>query len=236
MNMSHELRTPLNAIIGYGELIGEELEHTEHAGLGEDLNKIIRAGQHLLGLINDLLDLSKIEAGKMELVYETFSITDIVSSVEYTVRPLIQKNHNRFELECPVDIGEMTADEKRLRQVLINLVSNAAKFTEKGKITLSVSKTIKNGAKWLEFIVSDTGIGMEQGKLGKIFEEFEQADTSINIKYGGSGLGLAISRRLCENMGGTITATSRPHQGSTFMVSFPLDDESAVSRPIKVAG
>ncbi len=217
-NMSHELRTPLNAIIGYSEMLQEELEDLGQDDLIPDLGKIHSAGRHLLSLINDVLDISKIEAGKMDLFVEAFDIAQMVSDVVSTIQPLVAKNANRLEVVCPTGIGAMDADLTKVRQTLFNLLSNASKFTHEGTITLSARR---DGA-WIEFAVSDTGIGMTPQELDRLFQAFQQADASTTRKFGGTGLGLAISRTFCRMMGGDITVTSEPGRGTAFTVRLPL--------------
>ncbi|HET7745798.1 MAG TPA: PAS domain S-box protein [Vicinamibacteria bacterium] len=226
-NMSHELRTPLNAIIGYSEMLGEELAER---GLGEllpDLQKIHGSGKHLLRLINDILDVSKIEAGKMELIPEVFRVGELVSDVSSIMGPLAEEAGNRLEVLAEGDLGGMRADVTRLRQVLLNLLSNASKFTERGTITLRAGRVMLNGAPWLRFRVTDTGIGMTPEQLGKLFKPFTQADVSTTRRYGGTGLGLVISRQLCQMMGGEVTVESEPGKGSTFTVLLPAGAEEA---------
>jgi len=224
--MSHELRTPLNAIIGYGELLIEEAEDDGNTDLIEDLQKIIEAGRHLLTLINDVLDLSKIDAGKMELHSETFELAPLLDGVISTVEPLAKKNGNELTLNCSSDIGEMHADLTRVRQVLLNLLSNACKFTEAGKIEVTAERVDEGDAPLIRFQVKDTGIGMTPEQLGKLFQTFTQADSSTTRKYGGTGLGLSISRKFCELMGGQITVESRSGEGSTFTVLLPAKEPS----------
>jgi len=235
-NMSHELRTPMNAIIGYSEMLQEEAEDLDQKGFIPDLQKIHGAGRHLLGLINDILDLSKIEAGKMTLFLEEFEVTKLVSEVSATVQPLVARNGNKLEVNCPANLGAMRADVTKVRQTLFNLLSNASKFTEKGTITLRVwndkcrmtnvetTKAPDSSSRHSSFVifqVTDTGIGMTPEQLAKLFQAFEQADASTTKKYGGTGLGLAISRKFCQIMGGDITVTSEPGRGSTFTVRLP---------------
>jgi PAS domain S-box-containing protein len=222
-SMSHELRTPLNAIIGYSEMLQEDAEDAGQEDFIPDLEKIHSAGRHLLTLINDVLDLSKIEAGKMELFLETFDVPDTIRDVVSTVNPLVEKNGNEFVLEVPEDLGEMTADVTRIRQVLLNLLSNASKFTENGAITLRAERVPSDGDDEIFFTVTDTGIGMNDEQLGRIFEAFAQAESSTSSKFGGTGLGLAISRKFCRMMGGDIEVTSTPGVGSTFAVRLPAD-------------
>jgi signal transduction histidine kinase/DNA-binding response OmpR family regulator len=220
-NMSHELRTPLNAIIGYSEMLQEEARDESLDGFDADLGKILDAGRHLLNLINDILDLSKIEAGKMELYLETFAISDLVSGVRSTVEPLIVKKGNRLEVTCPPDAGLMHADMTKLRQSLLNLLGNAAKFTEGGTIALDVTRASDERGEWVRFAVRDSGIGMTEEQMGRLFEAFAQAEASTTRRFGGTGLGLAISRRFCRMMGGDITVTSQPGDGSCFTVLLP---------------
>jgi len=217
-NMSHELRTPLNAIIGYSEMLQEEAEDLGEQSFLPDLQRINSAGKHLLGLINDILDLSKIEAGRMDLFLETFEVGQLVRDVEAIVQPLMDKNDNTLVVACPDDIGPMQADQTKVRQALFNLLSNAAKFTERGTISLTVEREADD---WLTFAVSDTGIGMTEEQLGRLFEAFSQAEAATRSRYGGTGLGLAISRHFCRLMGGDLTVESVYGQGSTFTVRLP---------------
>lgn len=221
--MSHELRTPLNAIIGYSEILQEEAEDIGQDDFVPDLKKINAAGKHLLGLINDILDLSKIEAGKMELYLESFSVADMVRDVSNTVKPLIDKNGNTLKIEIAPDAGTIRADLTKVRQNLFNLLSNASKFTDKGEVTLEVSR-IKDteGVEFVDFAVSDTGIGMTPEQLGRLFQEFVQADNSTTRKYGGTGLGLVIVKRFAQMMGGEVSVTSEYGKGSTFMFRIPV--------------
>jgi PAS domain S-box-containing protein len=222
-NMSHELRTPLNAVIGYSEMLTEEARDRGLANLLPDLDKIHSSGKHLLRLINDMLDLSKIEAGKMELFTEVFEVPALVREVSSTIRPLAERRGNALELRCADDVRRIRADLTRVRQVLLNLMSNAAKFTENGRVTLEVERTVVNGAPWMQFRVRDTGIGLSHEQLGKLFKAFAQADASTTRKYGGTGLGLAISRQLCQMMGGEVTVDSALGQGSVFTVLLPCN-------------
>jgi len=216
-NMSHELRTPLNAIIGYSEMLEEEVDED----FVPDLQKINAAGRHLLALINDVLDLSKIEAGKLELYLETFDIYKAIMDIVGTTDPLIKKNNNILKINCSEESGSMHADLTRVRQCMLNLISNAAKFTENGVITLDVSREGAEEGGWVILSVSDTGIGMTEEQLGRLFEAFSQAESTTAKKYGGTGLGLAISRRFCRMMGGDVTVTSAPGEGSTFTMRIP---------------
>ena len=226
-NMSHELRTPLNAIIGITEMLQEDARDSNREDEFEPLDRVVRAARHLLALINDILDLSKIEAGKMDLHVESFAIAPVVQDVVNTVGTLAAKNENSLRLECPPEIGSMCADQTRIRQALLNLASNAAKFTEKGTITISVSRTVAETGDWIVFSVADTGIGLTAEQKGRLFQDFVQADASTTRKYGGTGLGLAISRRFCQMMGGDITVESEPGQGSTFTIRLPAEATSS---------
>ena len=220
-NMSHELRTPLNAIIGYSEMLAEEARDSEQDALVPDLEKIQKAGNHLLGLINTVLDLSKIEAGKMDLYLETFDLAAMLRDVAATVQPLIQQKGNRLVLDHPEDLGTMHADVTKVRQALFNLLSNASKFTEQGTITLAVARETVDQTAWVTFRVSDTGIGMTPEQLASLFQAFTQADVSTTRKYGGTGLGLAITRRFCQMMGGDVAVESAVGQGTTFTIRLP---------------
>jgi signal transduction histidine kinase/DNA-binding response OmpR family regulator len=219
--MSHELRTPLNAVIGFSELLQEEVEDRGQQDLAPDLKKITEAGKHLLTLINDLLDLSKIEAGKMDLFLEAFAIPPMVQEVAGTVEPLVRKNGNTLTIQCPDTSGTMYADRTKTRQVLFNLLSNACKFTDKGQITLEVSREASDGSEWVVFRVGDTGRGMTPEELSRLFEPFTQGDMSTARKYGGTGLGLTICRRFCRLMGGDVDVVSEFGKGSTFTVRLP---------------
>ena len=225
-NMSHELRTPLNAIIGYSEMLQEDAGDTKGEDYVDDLKKIQGAGKHLLSLINDILDLSKVEAGKMELHVEPFELRALLKEIEATIQPLVEKNGNSLRVTCPEAIGQMTSDFTRVRQVLFNLLSNACKFTEKGVISLDVSRRLQNGRDTISIIVRDSGIGMTPEQMKKLFQAFSQADASTTKKYGGTGLGLAISKRLCEMMGGSVSVESEPGKGSVFTVVLPADGPS----------
>ncbi|MEW6280385.1 MAG: transporter substrate-binding protein, partial [Candidatus Eremiobacterota bacterium] len=217
-NMSHELRTPLNAIIGYSEMLIEDAEDEGNEGAQKDLHKIRSAGKHLLALINDILDLSKVEAGKMEIHLETFDVSALVAEVAATVRPLADKNLNRLEVDCPRDLGQAESDVLKLRQSLFNLLSNACKFTHEGTVSLIARRS----GSMLTFQVSDTGIGMTPEQMSRLFEAFSQADSSTTRKYGGTGLGLMLTRRLCRMLGGDVTVESEPGRGSTFTLHLPL--------------
>jgi signal transduction histidine kinase len=249
--MSHELRTPLNAIIGYSEMLQEEVEDLGYEDITPDLNKIQTAGQYLLSLINDILDISKIEAGKMELYLETFDLSDLLDSVVTTIQPMINKNDNRLVVHYD-PVTAMYSDQTKVRQILFNLLSNACKFTQKGTVTLTVQYetaqieqqkmpnpeistslptvvpnddiSIPTSARLLVVIfqVSDTGIGMSPEQLERLFKAFSQADASTTRKYGGTGLGLVISQRFCYMMGGNIQVESASGRGTTFTVYLPV--------------
>jgi signal transduction histidine kinase/CheY-like chemotaxis protein len=233
-NMSHELRTPLNAIIGLTELLCDNAARFGTEKALEPLRRVLRAGRHLLHLINDILDLSKIEAGKMDLTLESVAIGPVVEEVLGTARPLAEQNKNALELDCPDGISSVHADNMRLRQILLNLLSNACKFTKGGTVRLHVGPAQEAGQHWVDFAVSDTGIGMTEEQLGRLFQEFTQADASTTRQFGGTGLGLAISRRLCRLMGGDITVTSAPGEGSTFTVRLPA--QAPVLMPLGETG
>jgi signal transduction histidine kinase len=217
--MSHELRTPLNAIIGVTEMLREDAEALKQDV--EPLDRVLGAGRHLLALINDILDLSKIEAGRMELHLETFRLAPLINDVAKTIEPMATKNRNRILVDCPPELGTLHADQIRLRQALLNLASNANKFTESGTVTIAGQPQRCDGREWITIAVTDTGIGMTEEQIGKLFQEFSQADASTTRKYGGTGLGLAISRRFCQMMGGDITVHSEPGRGSTFTIRLP---------------
>ncbi|MEL7036289.1 MAG: ATP-binding protein [Cyanobacteria bacterium J06592_8] len=244
-SMSHELRTPLNAIIGYSDLLREDAEEYGYDDFVPDLQQIRSSGLHLLSLIQDILDISKLESGEMNLYLEQFDIATLINEVQAIVQPLIQKNNNQFSIECVSSIGLMYADRTKVKQVLLNLLSNAAKFTKEGRITLKVirsSISFLNGHSspdlkkpiiyaqnsvevspedWIIFSVSDTGIGMNSDQVEKVFQPFVQADNSTTRRYGGTGLGLSISQRFCEMMLGKIRVESTPNVGSTFTIQLP---------------
>jgi signal transduction histidine kinase len=218
-NMSHELRTPLNAIIGVSEMLREDAEALKQDT--EPLDRVLGAGRHLLALINDILDLSKIEAGRMELQLEDFALAPLIDGVVKTIEPLAAKNENRVAVNCDRAIGRLHADQMRLRQALLNLMSNANKFTDHGTISIDARQGQENGRDWITLTVTDTGIGMTAEQMGKLFQEFSQASSTTASKYGGTGLGLVISRRFCQMMGGDITVDSEPGRGSTFTIRVP---------------
>jgi len=227
-NMSHELRTPLNAIIGYGEMLQEEATERGEPSVVADLQKITGAGRHLLALINDVLDLSKIEVGRMDLFLENFDIARLLEDVLVVARPLVQKNGNRLEVEAPASPGAMRADLTKVRQALLNLLGNASKFTEDGTVRLRVAREPDGDREWIVFEVADTGIGMTPEQMGRLFRPFTQAEASTSRKYGGTGLGLTITRHFCHMMGGEVTVASEPGKGSTFTIRLPAE----VAEPI----
>jgi signal transduction histidine kinase/CheY-like chemotaxis protein len=243
-NMSHELRTPMNAILGYSEMLIEEAEDLNAKKLTPDLNKIRSAGKHLLSLINDLLDLSKIEAGKMTLFVEEIDVESMVKDVATTIHPLVKKNANELKVDLGADCGTIRADLPKIRQTLLNLLSNASKFTDKGRITLSVRRVpgdpigssqartdLQIPGDRIQFSVEDTGIGMSPEQQSKLFQTFSQTDASTTRRYGGTGLGLVISRRFCQLMGGDISVKSAPGRGTTFIVDLPVKVAEATSEP-----
>ena len=234
-NMSHELRTPLNAVIGIAEMLREDAEDLGQDDFLEPLDRISRAGKHLLHLINEVLDLSKIEAGKLEFHFEDFNPAALVQDAATTVEPLAEKNGNRITVRCADDAGGMHADLTRVRQIVLNLLSNACKFTEGGEVTVELARERSKGRDWLVFTVADTGIGMTPEQLAKLFEEFSQADSSITRKYGGTGLGLAISQRLCHMMGGDIDVASTSGEGTTFTVRLPAGTDGETAEPVEAA-
>jgi signal transduction histidine kinase len=222
------LRTPLNAVIGYTDMLEEEFQDSGQADFIPDLHKIRDAGFHLLEMISDVLDLSKIEAGKMELELEDVDLAVLVAEVVAAVQLQIERNGNDLQVDCPDDVGLMRADPSKLRQIIFNLLSNAAKFTEAGAISLSVARESlvakKGGARsdWIRLQVTDAGIGMTPDQVQRLFQAFTQADASATRKYGGTGLGLAISQRFCQMMGGEIQVESQLGRGSTFTVHLPV--------------
>ena len=220
-NMSHELRTPLNAIIGYSEMLEEESVEMGTQASVPDLQKIKSAGKHLLELINSVLDLSKIEAGKMDLYLETFSICTLAEEVISTVQPMAEKNGNLLLKTCPLEIGSMHADLTKIRQSLLNLLSNACKFTTDGTVSLVIQRELLGGINWIRFEVKDTGLGLSDEQARGLFEPFTQADSSTTRKFGGTGLGLAITHRFADMMGGRISVDSKPDKGSTFTLTLP---------------
>jgi GAF domain-containing protein len=232
-NMSHELRTPLNAIIGYSEMLQEEAEDLGYQDFTPDLQRINAAGKYLLALINDILDLSKIEAGRMDLYLETFDLTTMLHDVETTVQPLVEKNANTLVVQRADTLGTMRADLTKVRQALFNLLSNACKFTKHGTVTLAVTRQTEAGGEWITFRVSDTGIGMTPTHMARLFQAFSQAEASTARQFGGTGLGLAITKQFCQLMGGDVTVESELGKGSTFTIRLPVEvsDPKAQSAP-----
>lgn len=220
-NMSHELRTPLNAVIGYSEMLMEDIQDSDTESDKPELQKIHHAATHLLSLINDILDISKIEAGKMALHVETFSVSSLVNDVVSTVRSAVESNRNKLTIDTSEDLGEMTTDATKLRQTLLNLLSNAGKFTQDGTVKLRVRRQHESPCDWLHVDVEDTGIGIAATHVDRLFKEFSQVDESSTRRYGGTGLGLAISRQLCSMVGGDIEVASELNKGSTFSVRIP---------------
>jgi signal transduction histidine kinase len=219
-SVSHELRTPLNAIIGLTDMLVTNTARFGTEKAKEPLQRVHRAGTHLLGLINQVLDLSKIEAGKLELNPQTVQLAPLINDVISTAGQLAEQNKNRLVVEAPKNLGALTVDPMRLRQILLNLLSNACKFTKAGEVKLAARK-VSNGSSFVEFAVSDTGIGMTAEQQAKLFEEFSQADAATAQRFGGTGLGLAITRKLARMMGGDVTVTSEPGKGSVFTVRLP---------------
>ncbi len=222
-SMTHELRTPLQSIIGYSSLLVDDAKEWGIESAEGDLKTINSAGKHLLTLINDLLDMAKAEAGKIEIHVETFDLDALIDETRRAVIPLAEKNANKLAVESPSGpLGKMTSDMTRVRQVLFNLLSNACKFTHQGTVTLRAAKRPQPDADWLHLEIIDTGIGMTPEQVAKLFQPFQQADSSTTKKYGGTGLGLSIVRKLCRLMGGDATAASQPGKGSTFTVDLPM--------------
>jgi len=219
-SMSHELRTPLNAIIGLTEMMVTNATRLGTEKAQEPLQRVNRAGTHLLGLINQVLDLSKIEAGKLELNPQTVQLAPLINEVIGTAGQLAEQNKNRLVVDAQENLGALTVDPMRLRQILLNLLSNACKFTKQGEVALRARRMV-DGREWIELTVADTGIGMTAEQQAKLFEEFTQAESLTARRYGGTGLGLAISRKLARIMGGDVTVTSEPGKGSAFTVRLP---------------
>jgi signal transduction histidine kinase len=228
-NMSHELRTPMNAIVGYTEMLIEDAGDTGQEETVPDLERILVASKHLLTLINDVLDLSKIEAGKMELYCESFELRELIDDTANTVGSLVATNGNRLVLGIDDGLGQMHADVTKVRQSLFNLLSNASKFTSDGTITLSARRERRDEGEWIVLQVADTGVGVPTEKLDKVFEEFSQADASTTREYGGTGLGLPITKRFCTMMGGWIDAQSEIGKGTTFTIHLPVNVEEAAA-------
>ena len=230
--MSHELRTPLNAIIGVTEMLHEDAVDLNREDELEPLDRVLRAARHLLALINDILDLSKIEAGKVELHPEKFLLAPLVEDVVKTIQPLAEKTGNALVVNCSADVGAMFSDQTRVRQALLNLASNANKFTECGKVVFDVNRTLENGTDWITVMVTDSGIGMTPEQISRLFQDFVQADASTTRKYGGTGLGLAITKRFCQLMGGDVTVKSELGKGSTFTIRLPAQLSGPAVAPV----
>jgi signal transduction histidine kinase len=233
-NVSHELRTPLNAIIGLTEMMVTNAARFGTEKAQEPLKRVKNAGTHLLGLINQVLDLSKIEAGKLELNPTSVDLRPLIDEVVGTARQLAEQNKNRLVVDAPDNLGALTVDPMRLRQILLNLLSNACKFTKQGEVKLRARKLV-DGRGWIELAVADSGIGMTAEQLGKLFQEFTQADASTAQRFGGTGLGLAISRKLARIMGGDVTVTSEPGRGSVFTVRLPADADMPLNPQVPPA-
>lgn len=233
-NMSHELRTPLNAIIGYSEMLHEDAVASDNTRLSEDLDKVHSAGKHLLGIINEILDLSKIEAGRLDIHVETFAVQDVLDSVVNTVQPLMTTNANDFVVDADNTLGSMNSDITRLRQILFNFLSNAAKFTKNGTITLAVQREAGDDGDVLVFSITDTGIGMNAEQLSHVFEPFTQADASTTRKYGGTGLGLTVNREFARLLGGEVEVESAPGVGTTFIVRLPVQAPSNTQQDFNI--
>jgi len=221
-NMSHELRTPLNAIIGYSEMLQDDVADMSTAEITADLQKVTGAGKHLLTLINDILDFSKIEAGRMELVLEPVDVATLMREVEGTAAPVVRKQDNTFAVDVASDVGTFTADAGKVRQVLLNLLSNAGKFTAHGTITMSARRIEREGVAFIALGVEDTGVGLTRAQFGRLFQAFAQADATTQRDHGGTGLGLALCRRFCLMMGGDIEVESKAGSGSMFTVVLPV--------------
>ena len=234
-HMSHELRTPLNAIIGYSEMLEEEADSRSLAEAVPDLKKILHAGRHLLELINDALDLAKVESGRMNFRIETLSIPVVIQSIVSTVEPLARKNENKLVIEAGEE-KSFQADDIRFRQALLNLLGNACKFTEKGTVTLKVCKELVMGQQWICWHVIDTGIGIAEEDYEKLFQPFSQVDSSATRQHGGTGLGLAISQHFCEIMGGHIDFSSTPGKGSRFTIRMPITGAEPALDPVEAMG
>jgi signal transduction histidine kinase len=230
--MSHQLRTPLNAVIGYSEILLEDAELKRDSAQIEDLRRINAAGKHLLSLVTSVLDLNKIEADKTELVLEPFDVASFIDDVVATTRSLVVANHNEFVIERSPDLGIMISDATKLRQSVLNLLSNAGKFTKDGRVTLNVARERGTTGDWIRICIEDNGIGITADNVQKLFKDFNQAEASTSTKYGGTGLGLALSQSLCRMMGGAITVESTYGRGSRFTIRVPayIEDEEASQR------
>jgi signal transduction histidine kinase len=229
--MSHQLRTPLNAVIGFSEILLEEVDFRDNSERKRsDLERINAAGKHLLSLVTDVLDLSKIESNFVDLKIEKFNVREMISEVIANVKPLVSEKQNRLVVKCHEHIGNVSTDQTKLRQAALNLVSNAAKFTENGTITLVVQRRRGQSGDWIELEVRDTGVGIAHEEMSRLFTNFGQASRATFSKYGGTGLGLALSQKLCGLMGGSISATSEPGKGSCFTIRVPAGLEASATR------
>ena len=233
--MSHELRTPLTAIIGYGEILLEDSEASGQEATISRLRNIISAGLHLLEMINGILDLAKIESGKMEIFLESFSPSALVEEIAGTVGPLMQKNNNTFSLSCAQDLGVMKSDELKLKQCLLNLLGNASKFTQNGRVDLRVTRESDREGAWAVFQVTDTGIGMNESQVNNLFEPFYQADSSISRRYGGTGLGLSLTKQFCDMLGGNLSVKSEMDRGTCFTMRLPFGTKDPGDRPVPIS-
>jgi signal transduction histidine kinase len=229
--MSHEFRTPLTAIIGYGEILIEDVRAGQTGNSIPRLENIVKSALHLLEMINGILDLAKIEARKMDLFVTTFSLPDLILEITGIVQPLMKKNDNAFSVTSDHAIREMRSDETRLRQCLTNLLGNAAKFTTRGRVGLNIQKETVEERDWIVFQVSDTGIGMNEAQMSRLFESFYQADSSISRRYGGTGLGLSLTKQFCEMLGGKLAVQSAENQGTTFTMKVPVRSKEQVTTP-----
>lgn len=232
-NMSHELRTPLNAVLGYSELLMDDATERGLSELKPELRKIQFAGKHLLGLISDILDLSEIESGRRELNLETFNLPDMLDNIVGTIRPLAEKNGNRLAVQIPRDVDYIHADETKLRQILLNLLGNATKFTHDGSISLEARCDEHHDGQWLSLVVADTGIGMTAEQRKRVFKAYSQAGADTAVKFGGTGLGLTISQMFSNLMGGTIELETAPNEGSRFTVRIPYVDPEQISQVLR---
>lgn len=230
--MSHEFRTPLTAIIGYGEILIEDVRAGQTGDSIPRLENIVKAGLHLLEMINGILDLAKIEARKMDLFVTTFSLPELILEITGIVQPLMKKNDNEFSVTSDQAIHEMRGDEAKLRQCLTNLLGNAAKFTNRGRVGLNIQKETVEERDWVVFQVSDTGIGMNEAQMSRLFESFYQADSSISRRYGGTGLGLSLTKQFCEMLGGKLAVQSTENQGTTFTMKVPVRSKEQVTTPL----
>jgi nitrogen-specific signal transduction histidine kinase/ActR/RegA family two-component response regulator len=235
-NMSHELRTPLNAVIGYAEILDEDLEAEGLEASRKDVMRIRSSARHLLNLINEILDLSKIEAGRMDVAPSRFEVTAFLAETMETIAPSAVANGNSVRLDIAPDIAEACTDLQKLKQCVLNLMSNAAKFTRDGEVVLRAARTRRDGRDWLDIVVADTGIGMTDPQIAKLFQPFVQAEAQTSREFGGTGLGLAITRRLAQLLGGDVTVVSAPAKGSTFTLSVPADYEIHIPEAAAAAG